>query len=749
MFIHDLYALSKASEIESANPAAPSKYVEFNSETPMVALLFPKSDVVDTKTGITNDSMEGTVPYLSLVDKFIKATEDEKIKEEMSGMMNQVRKEGKTLTIQQKKRIFELAQDEFNTPMGYPFMDTQGKVDYPFDYPNMPYPTHANTPETFRNMIFKAMQGTDGDRPHSLVASAVLSLIPQDDTALYSSLFNSQYPFMERLGMFSPMRPHMPTLLKFSEKGWFDEDPMKADYMDVVRLDMTKHKLAIKVPVSPTATDANEPTSLTFMDGLHHAYKELADVMIDDKIFAENIGAVVFLPTTVENLAFGAAIDPKEYVTEDLKDIEIMAVGEFVESHGIKVAVTEDMLDSAAKNFNELAATIKPPLKLGHKPFTDPAQNGYPAFGWLTRVYKKGIKLFADISAVPKQLADLVKVSAYRRVSSELKKLKRANGKSESYITALALLGADIPAIKTLADVAPLYRPADVAFAEYCGEFEECEDVQVHLFGEVEAQIAIYDKGYEMLEAVVRFFESMQRVALSGENTDTEKQSRGRVLLSDLHSAVNRIADSVLLTFSEDDDIETITKTVNDTTPKGGATMEKLFEFLQNKYKANPVVAAMTFSDVNLKTLQDMDTDTIVNATVLATENANLKATFAEQAAIEATNRITGATEALIVSGKLKPALKTQFLALCEALEGSELTFAEVKDGKTIETKIGGFQTLVDVFDKADVHAAFKPVKKGTKDSDFSELTGTSKEATYEDGKAVALEINKSRGLVK
>src|SRR5262245_44989847 len=56
----------------------------------------------------------------------------------------------------------------------------------------------------------------------------------------------------------------------------------------------------------------------------------------------------------------------------------------------------------------------KAAIKLGH----DDGNGGQRAWGWVTRVYKVGQKLLADIDSIPDQLFELLKQRAYDACSA-------------------------------------------------------------------------------------------------------------------------------------------------------------------------------------------------------------------------------------------------------------------------------------------------------------------------------------------
>jgi len=140
-----------------------------------------------------------------------------------------------------------------------------------------------------------------------------------------------------------------------------------------------------------------------------------------------------------------------------LTDVEIFAEGDW---KGDKYSGKD--VDSLVNDTNAILEKVKPFVKLGH----DDAQKlqqkeGLPALGWITKLKKKGKKVLADIKDVPKVLADLIQKGAYKRVSSEILwnfVEPSSNTKYPYILGAVAFLGADMPAVTNLKDIAALYE---------------------------------------------------------------------------------------------------------------------------------------------------------------------------------------------------------------------------------------------------------------------------------------------------
>lgn len=117
---------------------------------------------------------------------------------------------------------------------------------------------------------------------------------------------------------------------------------------------------------------------------------------------------------------------------------------------------TDDDLDSIVRSFEFFNLSGAVPLKFGHndeQPFTD----GQPALGWVDRVWRDGSKLKADFRDVPTVVYDAIKGGRYKNVSIELLRDVIAGTRTVPLVLdAVALLGADLPAVGTLKDLQAL-----------------------------------------------------------------------------------------------------------------------------------------------------------------------------------------------------------------------------------------------------------------------------------------------------
>jgi len=147
--------------------------------------------------------------------------------------------------------------------------------------------------------------------------------------------------------------------------------------------------------------------------------------------------------------------------TVDIDDVEILAVGKWKGSK--EVNITKDAIPAFVSSFNELTTNPKlnyePPVKLGHDENQKLLQaDGYPAAGWISSLKAKGDILVASFKSVPKKLGGLIKAGAYKKVSAEFYQDYEIGGKKYPWVLrAVSLLGADVPAVKTIADIQALY----------------------------------------------------------------------------------------------------------------------------------------------------------------------------------------------------------------------------------------------------------------------------------------------------
>lgn len=196
----------------------------------------------------------------------------------------------------------------------------------------------------------------------------------------------------------------------------------------------------------------------------------------------------------------------------EIKGVEIFAIGKW---HGDEY--TEKDLDSMVESFSNKG--FEAPVKLGHNKAQE--KDGQPAFGWIERVYREGKKLLADFSDVPKKVAEAIRNKQYRQVSSEI--IWNYKEGMPRVLRAVALLGADIPAVKGLEplDKAEIVFDDNQVDVKYCQiKFEDkWQEPEIYIFKEVEMETKEFKEQIEALEAKTKELEGQVK---DGESAKTQ-----------------------------------------------------------------------------------------------------------------------------------------------------------------------------------------------------------------------------------
>lgn len=170
---------------------------------------------------------------------------------------------------------------------------------------------------------------------------------------------------------------------------------------------------------------------------------------------------------------------------------------------------TEQDIDDLVSAFGEL--DFRPAIKIGHAKDVP----GAPAYGWVTNLRKVGGKLVADFESMHDSVITALKDKRYDRVSSEIYfGLKRGGKTFRRALKAVALLGADVPAV---AGLTPLHK---MEFRD-AGEFETLAACEQAL--DVKQQ-AIIDS---LTARVTALTEAAETAALEREVAELEDQVAG------------------------------------------------------------------------------------------------------------------------------------------------------------------------------------------------------------------------------
>ena len=122
---------------------------------------------------------------------------------------------------------------------------------------------------------------------------------------------------------------------------------------------------------------------------------------------------------------------------------------------------TEADLDHMVAAFGSVG--FQPPLKLGHDERQPLGKSdGMPSIGWVANLRRAGQHLLCDLKNLPKKVYEAIRRKNYNRVSAEVYWDFQANGKTyPRVLKALALLGADVPAVTSLEALETLYHDAE------------------------------------------------------------------------------------------------------------------------------------------------------------------------------------------------------------------------------------------------------------------------------------------------
>jgi hypothetical protein len=203
------------------------------------------------------------------------------------------------------------------------------------------------------------------------------------------------------------------------------------------------------------------------------------------------------------------------------KAVEILSVGNW---NGTEITLED--LDAMITAWEE-NPNYQLPLKLGHDKNQKILQNdGYPAAGWIERIYRNGHKLMADFKDIPAKIYQLIENKAYRQVSSEVFFNVNVGGKKyRKMLAGVALLGADVPGVMNLNDMLAMYGHKDIQRIVIENESElkteihyftkeiamEKTALELKLEQDLEAQKAEFTKVQEQVDAEKAAKEALEK----------------------------------------------------------------------------------------------------------------------------------------------------------------------------------------------------------------------------------------------
>jgi len=209
-------------------------------------------------------------------------------------------------------------------------------------------------------------------------------------------------------------------------------------------------------------------------------------------------------------------------IMQSINDVQIFSAGTW---NGDKY--TTDDLDEMVNAFEANKTKVRPYLKLGHDENQELLQrDGLPAAGWIDRIYRVGDMLFANFVDIPKKIYDLIKNKAYRNVSSEIYWNIDINGTLyKRMLSAVALLGADTPAVMNLDDILNMYGLVSFETVKSYSKNQNIEIKSYSFDKEVEVNENEIKLAYDLKLQAEKLKETEdQAAALQAEKADFEKQ---------------------------------------------------------------------------------------------------------------------------------------------------------------------------------------------------------------------------------
>lgn len=158
-------------------------------------------------------------------------------------------------------------------------------------------------------------------------------------------------------------------------------------------------------------------------------------------------------------MAAGKQSAVKRQTVTTVTAIPVCKAGKWVDANGKKVGFELEDLDAIVQNTNALIRSHihEPPGKLGHSEGQEVAKlAGMPSLGYVSNLYRVGDQVFADMTAVPEDLVDLMAERRYDKVSPEIyQKFIHPNTGEDvgPVMRAVAFLGADVPAQKGMGSI--------------------------------------------------------------------------------------------------------------------------------------------------------------------------------------------------------------------------------------------------------------------------------------------------------
>ena len=404
--------------------------------------------------------------------------------------------------------------------------------------------------------------------------------------------------------------------------------------------------------------------------------------------------------------------------TVDINGLEVFSAGDW---NGDKYSEAD--LDAMVAAFDKVG--FKPTVKAGHADGQEDEKQarkifGAPALGYVNKLYRRGKKLVADITKVPRRFADLIKAGSYSRVSSEVY-WSYSNHDGQKYprvLKSVAFLGAEVPAITSLKEIEALYdenqqefRVYEASAVEPAPVLNRYKEEGTFIIKKEADGFCVYNpqgekvKSWPTLEAAKASLEGYDFKMEMGSSKDEEycdeedyaKKKKAKVKAGytpppmpgpiTMHSdnQEHKLSDQEKTDEAEGRVASKLSDTTTVTKTKGGHMTEQEFdEKLRDQVEKMKADLAKEYERQMEYRAHKAREDAKAEA---EKESANLREEIRKLQSEKRSERIEGWLKRMKAEGKIQPAEESKIRALREWLpdEAEGLKYFSLKNGKTEE----------------------------------------------------------------
>lgn len=357
-------------------------------------------------------------------------------------------------------------------------------------------------------------------------------------------------------------------------------------------------------------------------------------------------------------------------ITYNLKDEEILQTGKY---KGFEF--TKEKLKEIFDNFYKLKEEVKPTIKLGHGEQDILGRSGFPAAGYITdlKLSEDGERLYANLQDVPKEVKELIDAKAYNRKSAEVILSYKDPNKPENkgtVLCGLALLGEEMPEIKTLEDIKKMY---------YSDNTNKIELITLSTNNKEEVKMADVTKPTED--------------ALTQMPVVTEQEPE-KVEMADTTVPVEEVVNTVDMVVSQlEKVIESLYAFLEDTAEaddmmlsRAEKSVMKLAEGLKKKKKkVEPPAEIMPPAAMSEETVKMSDMENKIKMLEMEVEKSKQKAKDAEIEKLNFSDE--NYIENLVKDGKLLPVQKDDIKKLFCSINKKEANIIMLSDTEKVDIK--------------------------------------------------------------